>query len=173
MSYLVRKIERSRWSGSEEPERPIKADVVANCIRPNGSELSVWFAEDEDGLSRAKLAMLAAMNKLATVDLVVLSVADLSSAGLNVVATSPKVGPSALKPLHRDIKDLNLDSLKVVAEIVRCCINNKAKVERLTLSQCRSILEGAVNSGEIRLDELHEDIRRKLFVAEGGIALFS
>ncbi|WP_283149746.1 hypothetical protein [Silvimonas soli] len=164
MSYLVRKIERSRWNGSDIAGSRIKADVVASCIRPNGSELSVWFAENEADIAKAKLAMLAAMNKLATVDFVILPIAEIQDAGLKVVSTLPTLGPESLKALHRDIHDLDLDSLKVVAQIIQEHIVNK-KAVRLTRDACKRMLLGAIQSNEFSADELHADIAKNLAVA--------
>lgn len=161
MSYLVRKIERSRWNGSDVAGSRIKADVVASCIRPNGSELSVWYAENDAGIAQAKLAMLAAMNKLATVDLVILPIDEVQGAGLKVVTTSPKVGPESLKPLHRDIHDLDLDSLKVVALMIQGHILGN-KIERLTRETCKKMLQGAVQDRVFSATELHEDIAKYL-----------
>lgn len=161
MSYLVRKIERSRWNGSDSVGNRIKADVVASCIRPNRSELSVWFAEDDVGIARAKLAILAAMNKLATVDLVVLPIEEVQGAGLTVVTTFPTVGPESLKPLHRDISDLDLDSLKVVAQIIQGHILGN-KTERLTRETCKKMLQNAIQNNVFSSAELHDDIVKHL-----------
>lgn len=161
MSYLVRKIERSRWNGSDVAGSRIKADVVASCIRPNSSELSVWFAENEAAIVQAKLAMLAAMNKLATVDLVILPIGEITEAGLKVVSTLPKFGPERLKPLHRDIHDLDLDSLKVVAQIIQKHIAN-SKTVRLTRETCKKMLQGAIEGELFCITELHEDIAKYL-----------
>lgn len=164
MSYLVRKIERSRWNGSDIAGSRIKADVVASCIRPNSSELSVWFAEDDAGIVQAKLAMLAAMNKLATVDLVILPIEEVQEAGLKVIATPPKVGPEKLKPLHRDIHDLDLDSLKAVAQIIQGHIVSN-KTERLTRETCKKMLQGAIQNNVFSSSELHDDIAKYLATA--------
>lgn len=161
MPYLVRKIERPRWVGSDQLGNRIKADVVASCIRPNRSELSVWFAENYDDVGTAKLAVLAAGNKLATTDLVVIPIHSVESVGLSIVPTEPTLGPASLKPLHRDIADLDLDGLKKVAEIVQLLLIDK-KEERLTLSECRAMLKKAIADKMIDQSELHEDIVRKL-----------
>ncbi|WP_146115097.1 hypothetical protein [Malikia spinosa] len=164
MSYLVRKIERSRWNGSDVATGRIKADVVASCIRPNGSELSVWFAENDNEIEQAKLAMLAAMNKLATVDLVILPITEIQEAGLKVATTLPKSGPESLRPLHRDIHDLDLDSLKVIAQIIQRHIMEK-KSERLTREACKKILQGAIHKNLLSATELHEDIAKHMAAA--------
>lgn len=161
MSYLVRKIERSRWNGSDVEGSRIKADVVASCIRPSSSELSVWFAEKNADIEQAKLAMLASMNKLATVDLVILPIGDVQEAGLNVVTTLPKVGPESLKPLHRDIHDLDLDSLKVVAQIIQRHIVG-SKTVRLTREKCKEILKSAIQNKVFSVTDLHADIAKHL-----------
>ena len=161
MSYLVRKIERSRWNGSDVAGSRIKADVVASCIRPNSSELSVWFAESNADIAQAKLAMLAAMNKLATVDLVILAIGDVQEAGLKFVTTLPNVGPESLKPLHRDIYDLDLDSLKVVAQIIQEHIVG-SKTERLTRETCKQILKNAIQNKVFSATDLHADIAKHL-----------
>lgn len=157
MSFLVRKIERARWDGSDVVGNRIKADVVASCIRPNKSELSVWFAEDQASIAQAKLAMLAAMNKLATVDLVILPVSEVENAGLKIVETLPKVCPELLKHLHRDIQDLDLDSLKIVAQIIQrnISVNN---TERMIRSQCKSILTDAIQKNLINASELNPEL---------------
>jgi hypothetical protein len=164
MSYLVRKIERSRWNGSDVAGSRIRADVVASCIRPNCSELSVWFAENDADIAQAKLAMLAAMNKLATVDLVILPIEEVQEAGLKVVSTLSKIGPESLKPLHRDIHDLDLDSLKVVAQIIQGHIVDN-KTERLTRETCKKMLQGAILGKVFSVTELHEDIAKHLVAA--------
>ena len=161
MSYLVRKIERSRWNGSDVAGSRVKADVVASCIRPNSSALSVWFAENKSDIAQAKLAMLAAMNKLATIDLVILPIGDVREAGLKVVTTLPKTGPESLRPLHRDIHDLDLDSLKVVAQIIQEHIVG-SKTERLTRETCKQILESAIRNNVFGAADLHADIAKHL-----------
>lgn len=161
MSFLVRKIERPRWIGSDEFGSRIKADLVSSCLIPKGSELSVWYAENDDEVGDAKLAVLAAANKLATTDLVVIPTKVVEDAGLSIIFTEPKVGPASLKSMHRDIADLDLDGLKKVAEIVQQMLIDK-KDERFTLSQCRELLEQAIAAKKFDKSELHEDIARKL-----------
>lgn len=161
MTYIVRKIERARWVGSDVEGQRIMADVVASCIRPNASELSVWYAEDDHHLEEAKLAMLANMNKLATVDLVIIPMGEIEKAGLNIVPTLPTAGPESLKTLHRDIADLDLDSLKKVAEIVQRILS-LGQGKRITMSDSRKMLEKAIADQKFAAAELHQDISRKL-----------
>lgn len=163
MSFLVRKIERTRWAKtkSDQPGARIMADLVANCIKPNGSGLSVWFAADEGSVEMAKLAVLAAQNKLDTTDIVVLPLDEIEQAGLNVIASIPKVGPETLKPLHRDIADLDLESLGTVARIVQRHLAAGLD-SRLTRAKCKEMLELAIGSHQFSRDELHADISKYL-----------
>jgi hypothetical protein len=161
MSYLVRKIERSKWNGSDTAGAPIKADVVASCIRPLGSELSVWFAQNEADIEQAKLAMLAATTKLATIDLVVIPLVEVDGAGLTVASNRSELGPESLKSLHRDISNLDLDSLKKVAQIVQAHLA-AGNSKRITRSECKEILQNAIAGKIFDRDELHQDLSSKL-----------
>ncbi|MFC5548160.1 hypothetical protein [Massilia aerilata] len=137
------------------------ADVAASCIKPNASELSVWFAADDAELEDARLAMLAAMNKLATVSLVEIPVKEIEEAGLQLVESVPKVGPESMKLLHRDIADLDLNTLHTVAKIIQRHLAEK-KDKRITMSQCRDILKKAIADERFPISQLHADISKKL-----------
>lgn len=161
MSYLVRKIERSRWNGSDVENGRIKAEVVAHCIRPFKSGLSVWYAQDYKDIEQAKLALLAAMNKIATIDLIIIPEEQIMAAGLRLAATPAENGENRFKHLHRDICDLDLDSLKVIAKIIQTYIATD-KIERLTLLTCKNILTTAIKNQLLDVHDLDPGIAKKL-----------
>jgi len=108
--------------------------------------------------------MLANMNKLATVDLVIIPVSEIEKAGLSIVATRPNAGPESLKQLHRDISDLDLDSLKKVAEIVQRLLS-MGQEKRITMSACRAMLQKAIAEEKFSAADLDPGISRKLVAA--------
>ncbi|OON61195.1 hypothetical protein B0920_19985 [Massilia sp. KIM] len=125
------------------------------------SELSVWYAKDEQDLDDARLAMLAATNKPATIDFVEIPLSVVQEAGLKVVESLPTVGPEALKSRHRDIADLDLDSLQTVAKIIQRLLSED-KAKRLTAGQCKTMLKQAIANNRFSANELAEGISSKL-----------
>jgi len=108
--------------------------------------------------------MLANMNKLATVDLVIIPVTEIENAGLSIVATRPSAGPESLKQLHRDISDLDLESLKKVEEIVQRMLS-MGQEKRITMSVCREMLKKAIAEKKFSAAELDPAISKKLVAA--------
>lgn len=161
MSFLVRKIHRPFWSGSDAEGSRIKADVVARCIQPKFSQISVWFAEDETTLERAKIATLTSLDKPATVDLVVLSVEEVEAAGLKIVANPAAKGPATLKPLHRDIDDLDVVDMRTVAQLVQQQVIAN-RVIRISEKACKQLVEKAIRENVFPVAELSPEYAAKL-----------
>lgn len=161
MSYIIRKIERGRWTGSDELGKPIKAQVVASCIVPKNSDLSVWFAESNSELENAKIAMLAAMSKPAAIDFVEFTVDEIKNHGFTIRETPSDAVPEQLKNLHRDICGLDLDSLKLFAQLIQDKIITK-QYKRITVSEFKGILNNAIASGAFEKSDLNADLSRKI-----------
>jgi hypothetical protein len=165
MSFLIRKFSRAKWTGSDVAGAPIKASVVADCLIPKGSELSVWFAETEAEIDQAKLALLASTEKISAIDVLVIPLDQVHEAGLTVRETAAQGGPPSMRPLHRDIADLDLDNLKLVAGIVQRNIiaaEAEKKKLRLTEGDCKKILRAAIDSQRIQPSELHPKLSAEL-----------
>lgn len=154
MSYLVRKISRSKWQGcGDSIEQAISADAATNCLKTTKNTLSVWFAEQEADIANAKLALLAALERFDAVDVVVLEVESLIAQELHLQETDGLTAAKSLANLHRDISTLTLVELEKVAKLVQAKIVAK-QTERIMRGNFQKIIKAAVADGVIDMADL-------------------
>lgn len=154
MSYLVRKISRSKWADCDmSTDQVVTADAVTNCLKTTKNTLSVWFAAREEDIATAKLALLAALERFDSVDLVVLRLDDVLDENLELIESDGLTAAKSLVTLHRDIATLSLVELEKVAKLVQRKIVEK-KTERVMKNNFQQIIKSAVADGIIKKDDL-------------------
>ena len=163
MSYLIRKISRAKWRGCDEDvSSPLTADAITNCLKTTGNTLSVWFAENDEALMPAKVALLASMQKMDTIDIVVLKMQDVVDKNLEVEVTSGETDAIALRPLHRDIAKLTLDTLASFGKLVREVIVGQEQCMRITKPQFKEILKYGIENKLLNPSDLKEGLSKDL-----------
>lgn len=149
MSYLIRKITRSKWKDCDTNlETALSADAITNCLKTTGNTLSVWYAKDDDDIIKAKIALLASLEKVDTIHIVILNLDEVVKNELIIEETDGKTAAKLLVNLHRDISKLSIDELKKVASLVRKNIVD-GKCERINERTFKQILNDAVSSNLI------------------------
>ena len=105
--------------------------------------------------------MLAAMSKPAAIDFVEFTVDEIKNHGFTIRETPSDAVPEQLKNLHRDICGLDLDSLKLFAQLIQHKINTKQN-KKITKSEFKGILNNAIASGAFEKSDLNADLSRKI-----------
>ena len=117
MSFLVRKIARSKWELEEEG--PVNADAITNCLKTTGNTLSFWRVESESDIGDAVLALAAANDNLDKMDVVVIPESVFINLKIPIEKTSGKTACTALVHTHRDLAKLNIHHLALVSDVMR------------------------------------------------------
>jgi len=152
MGYLIRKITRGKWS-VEDVGAPISADAITSCLRTSRNTLSVWYAEREEDIENAKIALLGTLQQVAAVDIVILNTEDIDAQGLVLSKTEGDTVATSLRTSHRDIIEISINELLKVAEIVKNTIIS-GKYERINVRKFKELLETAVASDLIKAEDL-------------------
>lgn len=157
MGLLVRKIALGKWSDSVEGQ-PTSADALTNCLKTSQNKLSVWRIDDENEIDEGILAIAASQEHLDKIDVVFFEESELEDKNISVSNEMP--GDTAcvdLKQTHRDLCNLNANSLEIVAQEISNKIRNEKRIRR-SRSNVKRILETAIAKGRIKTDDLHEDL---------------
>lgn len=162
MSYLVRKISRSKWNGCDaNVADPLLSDAVTNCLKTTSNTLSVWYAPDEASIETAKLALLATLERFEAIDIIVIESNDVNKSDLPLLETSGDTQAKSLVSLHRDICVKTIDELKLAAKLVQAKVVANS-VTRIMKGQFKDIIKRAVADKLILTEDLPERMAKEL-----------
>ena len=161
MRLLVRKISKSKWTSGDTVPEDIQADAITGCLRTHGNKLSVWAIQDESSIDEAFLALVAAGDRLDTIDVVQMNFEELQKDGFRCARTKGRTPVEDLVDTHLDICDLSYGKLGVIACYIANMVRNGKQVRR-TVGELKEILRTAIAEGRLSEEELKEDIRKKL-----------
>ena len=162
--FLARMITRSKWepkSGIESGE--ISADAVTGDLRTQDNALSFWRCGSGTGndLEDTVLAIAAGRTDIAKVELVWLDAEDLQSDGQTMKDSHGRTPVRELAHLHVDLCRLDFERLGRVARRVDSALNEE-RYRRLTRVGVKDLLENAVRSGRIDINDLQDKVRNEI-----------
>ncbi len=164
MGALVRKIELAKWKqkdvvGGETPS----ADAITACLRTRGNALSVWWIEDDSEFMDAVLAIASGGQGIDTIDVVTIpaSPGEGHDFALTLSASDGRTPYARFSCRHRDVVDLDYDSLGTMATLVVAAIKEK-RHRRFTARELRKLLTDAVSEQKISLECLGDGLRKEL-----------
>lgn len=159
MSYLVRKISRSKWE--VDGSGPINADAITNCLKTTGNTLSFWQVTSENEISDAVLALAAANDNLDKMDVVVIHEDIFRELAITIAESPGKTACEKLAHTHRDLANLSINELASIADVLAGKIR-EGKTTRFTLSKLRTLLLSAIDEGRLDFERLSDGIKKKL-----------
>lgn len=165
MSVFVRKISRAKWPDDSIAGNinngDISADAITACLRTAANTLSVWSIPSEEHLEDAVLAILAAGEKIETIDVAQLSPERLHASGIEYRQSAGETKVLELVKSHFDLVCLTYGKLGIVAQQVLDSIVD-GKVQRFTIGRLKEILRRAIEEGRLSPDELSEKMKKAL-----------
>ena len=166
MPFLVRKIELSKWRQRKvlEGESP-SAETITLDLRATGNKLSVWEIDSEIEIEEAVLAYISKCDHLETMDLVIIEPSLINDNGLKVIESTEDTPYSDFARKHRDIIELDYDSL---GRVWFCIVESmKLRLEstteqtvRFTKPKLIKILEQGISGNKINSEELKAGISK-------------
>lgn len=156
---LARKITRAKWQAEGLGAAEIPADALGD-MRTFNNDLS-WWRTDEAGLSNVALALGAAAEKAAKIELVWIEEQALAEAGLVLVNTLGDTPVAELQGMHGDVQRLDTSRLLTLTAIVSGALTaNRHKI--FTLEDVRKLIVDAVLAGKVQEEQLSQKLRGEL-----------
>jgi hypothetical protein len=174
LEYLARKINRNKWHAiSHDGLTDIQADAITGCLRTQSNELSVWQCDTtRSDVSEIVLALtlVDSKSRIDKMYIVLLDKNHIESDGINLKTTSGNTLVEDLKPRHRDITDLTMTKLCILAKLVSTQVENydgqesavTSCLHSFTKTQVANIIRNAINSGRVNKDQLSESIQKDI-----------
>lgn len=164
MSFLVRKITRSKWPDDFCELGEIKADVYAD-LRTSGNSLSFWQIEEECELEDVMLALATGPNSsLEKVTIAWIDEEELRLKGILVEASEGDTVVDDLRNRHRDVCSLTYTTLGQVSHLLLNAIQG-GKCKRFPRSEVENAVVEAAESGRLESARLSaqmlDSLRRK------------
>jgi hypothetical protein len=163
MEYLARKITRSKWAKEAEGMRPgdIRADAITGCLRTSGDALSVWECDDDPAdVAETILALAAAGNQIAKMDVVLLGKEQLLTANISVRSTPERaltpVGD--LRQRHVDIVRVDMSRLCAISAAIAARVRSDAHCYQLSRKEVAGLIYEAVVNRRVSRGSLHPDL---------------
>lgn len=138
----------------------LKADAITSDLRTSGNTLSLWMIRDDKELDDVFLALGAKMISFEKLEAIQIPEDCLGAFELD----GSKEGDSPIasnRKNHRDIINLNYDSIGDMGMVVCQCLNKKATVKR-TRSEMKKLYLDAYKSGRLDVTFLNEDLRDRI-----------
>lgn len=166
MTLIVRKIDYNKWMQSDilKGNHP-SADAITNCMRTSRNTLSVWSLKDSTELEEAVLAIASQFDHLDAADFLIIETLLLEEKNLVLKRTPGQTPYSTFVNNHRDVVNLDYQSLGSMAEVIVESIR-RLHNERFTSGQLKKILQKGIDEGKIKPDSLKESVRKKLLPAQ-------
>jgi hypothetical protein len=164
MSYLVRKITRAKWSldnGIVDNPFDIPADAIVLDLKTTSNTLSVWEVQDEQSLDNAVLAIVSGGNQLDTIDVVWIEKNEIERKGVEYQSSKGITPIEHLVDTHIDLMKLNYFKMGLVAETITNTIAD-SKIKRYTKGEIKKLLNSAIESGSVKIEQLLEGIVKGL-----------
>lgn len=162
MSFLVRKIEYSKWRQRNILEgEPASADAITGCMRTRGNKLSLWSIDNEVELEAAVLAIAAQSEHLDTIDVLCIDLSLIQDKGLRLEPSAGLTPYTAFKEKHTDIIDLDYKLLGVMAEVIIESIRRDQR-KQFTRSDLKKIITSAVEAGKVNWNDLERDVQDRI-----------
>lgn len=162
MSYLVRKITRTKWL-VELADNPydIPADTITGDLKSTRNTLSVWEVQQENDLKQAVLALASAGDRLDTIDIVWIPKDEIQDKNIDCDYTPGLTPIKSLQNTHIDLSDMNYRKLGLLAESI---INNISiqRIKRYTKGDLKRLFNTAIQDGMFSKTDLPEKIQEKL-----------
>lgn len=159
MSYFVRKISRSKWE--VDGNGAVNADAITNCMKTTGNTLSFWRVDSETEIGGAVLALAAANDNLDKMDVVVIPESVFQGLEITIAATPGNTACEKLAHTHRDLANLTIKELALVADVLADKIRSGGTT-RYTLGKLRTLLLAAIEEKQLDFDLLSDGIKKKL-----------
>lgn len=171
MEYLARKINRTKWhSVSYNGSTDIQADAITSCLRTQSNELSVWqcdTARPDVGEVVLALALESAKDRIDKMHIVLLHKDHVENDGISQRPTLGNTLVADLRARHRDLINLTMTKLCMLARRISTEVEKYADQERADISCSHSftrkdvtdIIRNAVKAGRVKKEELPEKIK--------------
>jgi hypothetical protein len=162
MSFLVRKIDRSKWDQRKilDGEQP-SADAITRCMKTTLNTLSLWSIDAESEREEAVLAIASNFANLDAIDILLIDRSLMEEKGLALV---PKTGLTPyhnFESKHLDVINLDYLSLGAMAEVTVESIRQQ-RHKRFRESELIEILTNGVQAGKVQWSELKPDVQKKI-----------
>lgn len=163
MPYLIRKINRAKWSQIDyNTSEDISADVFGTCLKTSYNTLSVWRIESLNDIDDVALSIVTTFQHLDKIDLIIINEEDFNTSGLKIEESDGITHYSKMIKSHRDIVSLRYSSLGDVKNLLLKSLRTPDKVKKYTLKEVKELLKNAIDKGLIDIDCLNESIKNKL-----------
>jgi len=159
---LIRKISLAKWANSIDKNADgFSADAITGCLRTSENTLSVWRDGDDGSGDKSLLALLASQTRIDKLDLIRLNQSEVESRNLLLVATPGNTAAEKYSNNHLDISNLDLDSLRSVAELVKQEVLNE-RSERISKAKFIELLLKGIEDGDVNEKALSAEVIKEL-----------
>lgn len=164
MTYLVRKISKSKWPKGKFQDFDIKdlrADAITSCLRTTSDTLSTWEIESLELLDEAVLALVANFERIDTIDVAVLKTTTVTESGFTIKNETGNTPAEHIKEWHKNVVDLKFNSIGEFSKLIINCLEEK-QVYRYNATKVKKILVDALNEGKINKSRLKDGFYEKI-----------
>lgn len=163
MAFYVRKISPGKWprKGEGGSVAAIRADAITGDLRTTGDTISLWRIESPADLNQAVLALATGNDKAATHNVLLISEESLQKCGFILAEHEGNTPLEAMVKEHRDIVNVNYDSLGKLAQLIIEAIN-AGKMYTITRKPLLGMIVDAYKNGEINRDKLKEEMLKEI-----------
>ena len=162
--YLARKITRAKWGeaiGLSVGRVP--ADAITADLRTQNNTLSFWRcgSADDSEIDDVVLALAAASDKMAKLELVWVSEAELREDGLTLSETAGRTWVPDMVARHVDVQHLDLDQLeKVTGRVLEALTEERYR--RVPKAHVKRVLTSAVGARRVERGDLQINVASEI-----------
>lgn len=159
MSFLVRKITRSKWPDDFCELHDIKADAYTD-LRTTNNALSFWRIEEERELEDVMLALATGPNcSLEKVTVAWVDEEEFQSKGIEIETSEGDTVIDDLKKRHRDVCALTYASLGQVSHLLLSAMRD-GRCKRFPRSEVKNAVAEALGSGRLESTKLSAQMQK-------------
>ncbi|WP_124116125.1 hypothetical protein [Paenibacillus xylanexedens] len=151
MSFLVRKVTKSKWPNSDADVdiANVSADAVSSCLRTSQNKLSTWEIESLDKIEDAVLALISNADRIENMDVITIEKDNIRGLGFILDEQTPgKTVVDDLKDTHIDICELNYKTIGEFAAVIVSAFKEERHL-RFTRRAIEGIVKKAISDGRV------------------------
>lgn len=170
MKLLVRKIENQFWKAYVDKYNTdgiVSAYPITNDLKScNQNTISVWEFDSTDDSALNKILICLALNRdhLQDLDITFIRRDTLEEKGISIAKTPGETDIKEYNHLHRNLENLDIDQLKVIASAMLYSLKNdfdKGK-NRYSRNKLANIFAKKISENEIELANIKPEFHKRI-----------
>lgn len=154
---------KAKWEQDKDKKvKDISSDIITNCLKTSQETLSIWYAENDDEIDKAIIALSANRDFINKLDYIILEDDDIKKYNLEINKSEGNSPYIEFNENHYDIVNINYSILGNVAEMILQKIKSGEKINRISEANIKAKLKKAMEKNILNKQQMSKDLLKEI-----------